>query len=61
MSAFPVESVESHNEASFVRPPEYVGNPHHRVLQVGRSDLEVFLVKDNELQRVHGALPSSRS
>ena len=27
---------------------------HHRVLQVGGNDLEVFLVEDDEFQLVHG-------
>jgi hypothetical protein len=27
---------------------------YHRILQMGRSDLEILLVKDHEFQHVHG-------
>src|SRR5215475_11419299 len=52
--AFPVETIEPDNKTPFFRPPMHIGNLDDGVLQVGRSDLEIFLVKDHEFQRVHG-------
>src|SRR5262245_27304920 len=57
---FPVETIEPDDEPLFPRPPVNIGNSYHRVLQMGRRDLEVFLVKDHEFECVHGAaLPAS--
>jgi len=51
--ALPVETIEPDDEPLLARPPMDVGNLHHCVLQVRRSDLKIFLVKDHEFQRVH--------
>jgi hypothetical protein len=36
-----------------------VSDLYHRILQVGRSDLEILLVKDHEFQSVHGVVSLS--
>ena len=48
LRAFPIEAIDRDHDALFLRPPQHVGDLGHRVLQVGRSDLEILLVEDNE-------------
>ena len=53
LRALPVEPIKRDHDALFLRTPQDVGYLDHRVLQVGRSDLEIFFVENHEFQRVH--------
>ena len=50
---FPIEPVEAHHHPPLGRPPDDIADLEHRILQMGRDDLDVVLVERNELEEIH--------
>ena len=51
---FPVEAVENGGEAPLRGDIGQVPDPHHRILQVRRHDLEILFIERNQLKLVVG-------
>src|SRR5262249_24645852 len=51
----PIEAAQRDHYAPFLRAPDDVGDLDERILQMGGDDLEVVLVKGDELHRLHDA------
>src|SRR5262249_37808872 len=50
----PIEAVERHHEALFLRSPDNVGDLDEGILEMGGDDLEVVPVEGDEFHRLHG-------
>ena len=53
MSGLPIEPVERDHQPFFRRSPEDVRGLDHGVLQMRGDNLDVFLIKRNELETIH--------
>src|ERR1700693_5688594 len=57
---FPVEPIEAQHQPALGRPPHDVADLEHRILQMGRDDLDVVVVERNELEEIHGRAPAPK-
>ena len=48
---FPIEAIERDDQTLLPGPPMDIRYLYHRILQVGRSDLEILLVKDQRISK----------
>src|SRR5277367_6772367 len=53
LGALPVETGKPDHEPLFAGPPVNITDAHHRVLQMGRNDLEIIHVECDELEELH--------